>query len=39
MPAGTVKKMSLAVLVDQSVTWEKDGKTMRRVLVLPSPDT
>jgi flagellar M-ring protein FliF len=39
MPAGVVRKMSLAVLVDQSVTWEKDGKGMRRVLVPPAPET
>jgi flagellar M-ring protein FliF len=39
MPAGVVKKMSLAVLVDQSVTWEKDGKGMKRVLVAPTPET
>ena len=39
MPAGVVKKMSLAVLVDQSITWEKDPKGMRRVLVPPTPET
>ena len=39
MPAGVVKKMSLAVLVDQSVTWQKDGKATRRVLVPPTPET
>ena len=39
MPAGVVKKMSLAVLVDQSVTWEKDQKGVRRVLVPPTPET
>jgi flagellar M-ring protein FliF len=39
MPAGVVKKMSLAVLVDQSVTWEKDGKGMKKVLVPPTPET
>jgi len=39
MPAGVVRKISLAVLVDQSVTWEKDGKGMRRVLVPPAPET
>jgi flagellar M-ring protein FliF len=39
MPAGVVKKMSLAVLVDQSVTWEKDPKGTRRVLVPPPPET
>ena len=39
MPAGVLKKMSLAVLLDQSVTWEKDGKSMKRVLVPPTPET
>jgi flagellar M-ring protein FliF len=39
MPAGVVKKMSLAVLVDQSVTWDKDQKGVRRVLVPPAPET
>jgi flagellar biosynthesis/type III secretory pathway M-ring protein FliF/YscJ len=31
--------MSLAVLVDQTVTWEKDPKGVRRVLVPPTPET
>ena len=39
MPAGVVRKVSLAVLVDQSVTWEKDGKGMKKVLVPPAPET
>jgi flagellar M-ring protein FliF len=39
MPAGVLKKMSLAVLVDQSVTWDKDQKGARRVLVPPTPET
>jgi flagellar M-ring protein FliF len=39
MPAGVVKKMSLAVLVDQTVTWDKDQKGVRRVLVPPTPET
>jgi len=39
LPAGVVKKLSLAVLVDQSVTWEKDGKNMKKVLVPPTPET
>jgi flagellar M-ring protein FliF len=39
MPSGVLKKMSVAVLVDQTVTWEKDGKSFKRVLVPPSPDT
>jgi flagellar M-ring protein FliF len=39
MPAGLVKKMSLAVLVDQTVTWEKEQKGYKRVLVPPAPET
>lgn len=31
--------MSLAVLVDQTLTWEKTGNTMKRVLVPPPPET
>ena len=38
MPAGEVKKMSLAVLVDQTVSWEKAGGGYRRVLTPPAPD-
>jgi len=37
-PAGAVRKLSLAVLVDQAVTWEKDKGGFRRVLVPPSPE-
>ena len=39
MPAGVLKKMSLAVLVDQSVSWEKGQKEVKRVLVPPTPET
>jgi flagellar M-ring protein FliF len=39
MPAGVVKKMSLAVLVDQTVTWQNNGKGLDRVLVPPTPAT
>jgi flagellar M-ring protein FliF len=39
MPAGIVKKMSLAVLVDQTVTWEKQQKGYKKVLVPPAPET
>jgi flagellar M-ring protein FliF len=39
MPAGIVKKMSVAVLVDQAVTWEKDQKGYKKVLVPPAPET
>jgi flagellar M-ring protein FliF len=38
LPAGGVRKMSLAVLVDQDVTWEKDKNAYKRVLVPPSAD-
>jgi len=38
MPAGVLKKMSLAVLVDQDVTWEKDQSGFRKVLVPPTPE-
>ncbi len=38
MPAGAVRKMSLAVLVDQGVSWEKEASAFRRVLVPPAPE-
>ena len=38
MPAGGVKRMSLAVLVDQEVTWEPDKNGLKRVLVPPAPE-
>jgi flagellar M-ring protein FliF len=38
MPAGLVRKMSLAVLVDQAVRWEPDKNGPRRVLVPPPPE-
>jgi len=37
-PAGVVRKMSVAVLVDQDLTWEKDKNGYRRVLAPPAPD-
>jgi flagellar M-ring protein FliF len=39
MPSGILKKMSVAVLVDQAVTWEKDQKGYKKVLVPPAPET
>jgi flagellar M-ring protein FliF len=39
LPAGTVKKLSVAVLVDQSISWQKDGTGMKKVLVPPAPET
>jgi flagellar M-ring protein FliF len=38
MPAGVVRKMSLAVLVDQGVTWQREGNDCKRVLVPPPPE-
>src|SRR5262249_50341347 len=38
VPAGVVRKMSLAVLVDQDVTWQKEGAGFKRVLVPPPPE-
>jgi flagellar M-ring protein FliF len=39
IPQGVVRRMSLAVLVDQTVRWEGDGAAQRRVLSPPSPET
>ena len=38
LPAGAVKKMSLAVLVDQDVIWQKEGDGFKKVLVPPTPE-
>ena len=38
LPAGAVKKMSLAVLVDNDLTWQPDKTGFKRVLVAPSPE-
>jgi flagellar M-ring protein FliF len=38
LPAGGIRKMSLAVLVDQDVTWKKEQNEYQRVLVPPSAD-
>jgi flagellar M-ring protein FliF len=38
VPAGEVRKMSLAVLVDQTVSWEKTNNTFHRVLTPPPPE-
>jgi flagellar M-ring protein FliF len=39
IPQGVIKRMSLAVLVDQTVRWDGDGAARHRVLVPPEPDT
>ena len=38
MPAGTIRKMSLAVLVDHDLTWEREGAGHKRVLAAPSAE-
>ncbi len=38
LPAGNVRKISLAVLVDQELTWQPDKGSFRRVLLPPSPE-
>jgi flagellar M-ring protein FliF len=39
IPQGVIRRMSLAVLVDQSVQWEGEGAARRRVLAPPAPET
>ena len=39
IPQGVIRRMSLAVLVDQSVRWEGEGAARRRVLAPPAPET
>ena len=36
LPAGAVRRMSLAVLVDQDLSWQRDRGGPRRVLIPPS---
>jgi flagellar M-ring protein FliF len=38
LPAGTLKRMSVAVLLDQDVRWEGFGKTAKRILEPPPPE-
>jgi flagellar M-ring protein FliF len=38
IPQGVVKRMSLSVLLDQSVRWEGEGPAKRKVLVPPTPE-
>jgi len=39
IPQGVVKRMSLAVLLDQTVQWEGDGSNKKKLLVPPTPET
>jgi len=38
LPQGSVKRLSIAVLIDQAVQWEGQGKQLKRVIVPPSPE-
>lgn len=38
IPRGSVKRLSVSVLVDQDVKWEGEGAKARRVLVPPAPE-
>ncbi len=38
IPQGTIKRMSLSVLVDQGLRWEGRGAKARRILEPPSPE-
>ena len=38
LPQGTVKRLSIAVLVDQGVKWEGQGAQMHRVVLPPDPE-
>jgi flagellar M-ring protein FliF len=38
LPAGVIRKISVAVLVDQALSWERDKSGFRRVLTPPSPE-
>jgi flagellar M-ring protein FliF len=39
IPQGVIRRMSLAVLVDQAVRWEGKGSARQRVLIPPTPET
>lgn len=39
LPQGAIKTLSISVLLDQGVNWEKTPGGMRKVFVPPSPDT
>lgn len=39
IPQGIIKRMSLSILVGQTVRWDGDGKVKQRVLVPPDEDT
>jgi flagellar M-ring protein FliF len=38
LPAGNIRRISVAVLVDQTLSWQRDRNGYRRMLEPPSPD-
>jgi flagellar M-ring protein FliF len=38
LPAGAIRRMSLAVLVDQELSWQRDRTGVKRVLIPPSAE-
>lgn len=38
LPAGSVRKMSVAVLVDHDLTWQREKTGYKRLLVAPPPE-
>ena len=38
LPAGVIRKISVAVLVDQTLTWQQEKSGFKRVLTPPSPE-
>ena len=38
LPAGTIKKISLAILVDNDLSWQQEKTGFKRILAPPSPE-
>lgn len=38
LPSGSIKRVSVSVLVDQDVRWEGSGKDAKRVVLPPAPE-
>ena len=38
LPQGSIKRLSVSVLIDQEAHWEGTGANAKRVLVPPSPE-
>lgn len=38
IPQGGIKRLSVALLLDQAVRWEGSGKNQKRVVIPPSPE-